>query len=269
MRYSTLSITDFCTLLVDDTNWGNADLTVLKQIFYSVIDEFCKVSGVIPPRTLLIFPDYDSENPKCCKLGDICIIHLTARSNYWSQYVYQFAHEYCHYLIDGPMDGERALTMWFEESICELASIFFINRTAIRWNSFELKRGQISVVTANDCASIRLRKFVPCHQKYLQDILHKNPLIEGPLHQWLESNMPILSESLYHRDMYNQIATSLYETFNLHPDLWCLLPFLCRPKETEFKGFKDFILRIVRERIQGAVASYSFLVELLTGESPV
>lgn len=46
---------------------------------------------------------------------------------------YQFAHEYCHHLIDEPMDGESCTSFWFEESICELSPVYFMRRIAQRW----------------------------------------------------------------------------------------------------------------------------------------
>ena len=59
-------------------------------------------------------------------------INLTVRDRRWSQYAYQFAHEYCHVqsgyeqLRDNPNN-------WFHESICELASLYTLRRMGERW----------------------------------------------------------------------------------------------------------------------------------------
>lgn len=56
------------------------------------------------------------------------IIFLNAKENYWCQWVYQFAHEYCHHLIDGTLTGEWSNLLWFEETICELSSLYNLNK---------------------------------------------------------------------------------------------------------------------------------------------
>lgn len=49
---------------------------------------------------------------------------------YWCQFIFQFAHEFCHYMIPG--DVAPAMR-WFEETICELASHFFLLKSAEQW----------------------------------------------------------------------------------------------------------------------------------------
>ena len=63
---------------------------------------------------------------------DAITVLLNARDNYWCQFIYQFAHEYCHILsnyeslIDNPNN-------WFHESLCELASVFVLKGMAVKW----------------------------------------------------------------------------------------------------------------------------------------
>ena len=67
--------------------------------------------------------------PLCVqKGGGEHIIFLNAKENYWCQWVYQFAHEYCHHLIDGTLTGEWSNLLWFEETICELSSLYNLNK---------------------------------------------------------------------------------------------------------------------------------------------
>lgn len=67
---------------------------------------------------------YKEEGPMCSLIGDSHLIFLAVRDNYWCQWVYQFAHEYCHHLINGPLSGEWSKMLWFEETICELSSLY-------------------------------------------------------------------------------------------------------------------------------------------------
>src|SRR2546423_10692203 len=71
--------------------------------------------------------------------GNWIAVGLTARDNHWAQYSFQFAHEYCHALINYSND-ERGLTrdrryanLWLEESLCETASLFTLRALSRSW----------------------------------------------------------------------------------------------------------------------------------------
>ena len=267
MQYSRVKINDFCTLLVDNSCWGGGDIVVLAQIFRIVIEEFKIVSGVTPPGALVIQPDPGFGNPKCCKTGDYCTIFLSSRGNKWSNYVYQFSHEYCHYLINGPLDGVLETTFWFEESICELASMYFLNRSTIRWMSYNTLRIPNAPLLSRERALLQLKDFAPKNQEYLRDLRNQNQSIEVSLASWLEANMNSLSEPRYQRRMYNQIADSLLDLFIDYPDLWRILPFLSRPTQAEYRGFHEFIMQTVSNRLSVEIEHFPLLVEMLTGDS--
>lgn len=58
------------------------------------------------------------------------VILLSAENKFWCKYAYQFAHEYCHFQIGGNVPPQLR---WFEESLCELASYFFLPRIGDLW----------------------------------------------------------------------------------------------------------------------------------------
>ncbi|MFZ9847126.1 MAG: hypothetical protein ACO3EE_03105 [Flavobacteriales bacterium] len=45
-----------------------------------------------------------------------------------SAIIYQFSHEYCHYLIDSAIKNYEGRFIWLEESLCELASYFVLEK---------------------------------------------------------------------------------------------------------------------------------------------
>lgn len=59
-------------------------------------------------------------------------ILLSARDKRWSQFAYQFSHEFCH-VLSGYERLERNPNNWFHEAICELASVFTLRRMADGW----------------------------------------------------------------------------------------------------------------------------------------
>ena len=260
-------VCDSVWLFGDSDQWGGAKIPVLKEVLRSVVEEFNTLVGVSPREQLSVQPDLNRGYPECCRLSNgTFVIFLSARGdNNWSQFVYQFAHEYCHRLIDGPMDGELETTFWFEESVCEMSSMFLLKRMTERWGSIN-----ISILGSGESsdevkALIALNRFAPINFLYLQNILCKNPPINVPLHEWLNTNMSTLSEQEYHRGLYNQIARVLFVHFSSFPNLWRVLPFLYRPAVAEYSDFQTFITSIIPSRMTVSMESFPQFVELLTG----
>lgn len=60
-------------------------------------------------------------------------VRLATGKTYWSQYAFQFAHEFCHVLCNYREDGRG--NKWFEEALCEVASLFALGRMAETWKT--------------------------------------------------------------------------------------------------------------------------------------
>ena len=58
-------------------------------------------------------------------------VTITPEGSIWNQQVYQFAHELCHTLCRH-RNGDKS-NLWFEESICEMASIYVLDRVGEGW----------------------------------------------------------------------------------------------------------------------------------------
>jgi len=62
--------------------------------------------------------------------GEI-VMRLNTGGTYWCQYAYQFAHEFCHVLCG--FDEDYQGNKWFEETLCETASLYAIRAMARAW----------------------------------------------------------------------------------------------------------------------------------------
>lgn len=266
MKYSSLTINCYCSLLGNQDDWGGTSLPILVEVIRSVMEEFNCASSVIPQEHLFVMPDTGSGIPMCSKIGDKYLIFLSARGTCWCQYIYQFAHEYCHYLVNGPLDGEQETTFWFEESICEMASMYFLKKVTERWISWFPVMVSGTPLSDQEEALVLLKQFAPENEPYLDALLNKNAPIEIPLYEWIESNTSTLSEPVYHRDLYNQIATRLYDVFSTYPDLWKVIPFLYRPSVNEYVDFRSFVKDTLKNRVNISIEHLPVLVECLTGE---
>lgn len=239
-------------LLSNNNNeWGCAAIDVYKKIICDIVLEFEQL-GYNPIDKMLITIVHSPYNyPMCSTIGDSRVIFLITKDNLWSQLSYQFAHEYCHHLIDGPMDGETCSSFWFEEAVCELSSIYFMRRIAQKWI---------------DNAIPILNDYATHIMKYCEDNWSDVPHIDN-LSSWLQDNESVLSESKYHRDLYKVIAKSLYPLFEKHPSIWKLLPYLKRVSQEEYVSFRHWITDIVASSIPDVLLDcFNYLKEEIIAE---
>ena len=61
------------------------------------------------------------------------LVKLAAEKLYWAQYAYQFSHEICHVLSGYENDYQGNL--WFEETLCEVASLYCLRRMSVEWRT--------------------------------------------------------------------------------------------------------------------------------------
>ena len=187
-----------------DESWGKYDVNVVFGIIKDVEFDFSYCLGNANKKTCIL--RHIESGPKC--IGqDMHIIYLSAKDNYWCQWIYQFAHEYCHHLIDGTMSGEIKGLLWFEETICELSSLFHLNNF---WHK--------CLITPS------LFHYAPSVQDYLYGLCTENSqLVELFCQESLSQWDDLLKEAVYHRDIYNAIAVSILPIFLQNPKLWKMI----------------------------------------------
>ena len=61
------------------------------------------------------------------------VLRLDTSKTFWAQYSYQFAHEFCHVLAG--YDQDESGNLWFEETLCETASLFTMRAMARSWKT--------------------------------------------------------------------------------------------------------------------------------------
>lgn len=114
-------------------NWGDAPAADILAVCVSAGSELTKY---FHGRTFSPIQVGNSERGVPITLfkkgpnGEIRV-ELTTRGTFWCQYAYQFGHELCHILCNCRPDQNPQ--KWFEESLCETASIFVVRRMAESW----------------------------------------------------------------------------------------------------------------------------------------
>lgn len=122
------------SLRIAEEGWGGARLDNLQAVFQSTARVFC---GYFPERKIEpIFITRTFTGPMVHFERNYrreIVMDLDSEGNLWCQFVYQFAHEFCHVLAGFDQDGTSNL--WFEESLCEAASLFALRNLAQQWRT--------------------------------------------------------------------------------------------------------------------------------------
>lgn len=194
-------------VIQEDETFGNANYRVVRALLYMV--DANMMTALERPRfsTKKCVVIHTEDVPMCAKMNEQHLILLSTKNNRWCQWVYQFAHEYCHHLIDGTLSGEWSNLLWFEETICELSSIYNLGKMI------------------GFCDSNGLQSYAPHVKEYHENLLTKNKDsfhlgIEGG---WYSEYKTLLSEKEYFRDLYNAMAVQMYPFFLDNPHLWKII----------------------------------------------
>jgi len=145
------------------------------------------------------------------------LIGITARGRDWKRYAYEFAHELCHLTIPGAVAQSFR---WFEESLCELASVFFMYEMAKVW--------AISPPYPN------WKDYASELSKHSDKVINEKPMqIPSNLtfSKFFEEKMEFLSTHCYERDVNCLCAKHLLPIFTETPSLWQDVPTLVKWKQ--------------------------------------
>lgn len=186
------------------------------MVVRSIIQVFYQHFG---PRVLEL-PDltilHHDADPDCLRQAHT--IRLNTRDSLWSQCAYQFSHEFCHYQI--PKDLQRPLR-WFEESLCEAASYFFMECMAHLWQERPPLPGCIP--------------YAPSLITYIRDDQKKARAFNLDYTDPLNPYFDLLTNNEYMRDLNAYVAIHLLPIFQDMPDLWRAVPLLAAlPASNDF-----------------------------------
>jgi hypothetical protein len=204
--------------------FGSASPADIKVVLSSTASElFCYC-----PHTQLAGIDvyYRADHPeidsKRTPAGRIAMA-LSARDTHWAQYSFQFAHEFCHALANYTDNSRQTITarlnpnLWFEESLCETASLFSLRAMSRTWQSSPPYPA--------------FRAYAPWLADYAQQRLAQpdNHLPAGTAFAaWFRQHEGALRKDAGHRDWNTIIAGQLLPIFEAEPGGWEAVTFLNR-----------------------------------------
>ena len=191
-------------LVIENGNWGATSLRTIHGVLTSAAQVLLAGFGSVPDAAIHVAPW--RRNPRVFNDRRPYQVRLSARDTYWCQYVYQFAHELCHVMTN--FDRHRAHKhRWFNEALCELASLFVLHRLAETWAA----RPPDGVAQAAAYAPNFARYGARMAQR------HSRPA-DRP--RWLAAHLPELEADPYARDRNGVLAVTLLQPFLDDPSLW-------------------------------------------------
>jgi hypothetical protein len=174
--------------------------------------------------------------------GEVLVL-LNTGGTLWAQYAYQFAHEFCHILCHFHPDNPH---LWFEEILCETASLFALRAMARAW-----KDNPPYPNWRDYRDSLRSYADEVIASRQLVATLHRDGL--AAFYQARQQELPLDPTD---RETNGAIAAILLPLFERDPASWEALRFMrSTPPAADFPSHLDQWHDRVPERHRAFVAS--------------
>jgi hypothetical protein len=199
--------------LVDESEWGDAVPQNVRAVLLSAGRTLLRhVPDAVPPPVEV-----------SAKGGPILLyerspegalqVRLDTGGKLWSQYSFQFAHEICHAVCRERPGPNRSGHLWFEEALCETASLFVLRRMAESWR--------------RDPPYPNWAAYAPRLAEYADARLAESPRPEGmPLAAWYERHREELESQPLDRANALAVAAGLLPLFEARPERWAAVRWL-------------------------------------------
>jgi len=224
-------------LVVVPGEWGNAGPADIRAVCVSAAQEL----GQHFPQRLVdpIAVSYSQRGPMVVygrgPQGERRV-WLNVQGTFWAQLAFQFGHEYCHILCNY-RDGNQA-NLWFEESLCETASLFVLRRMAETWKTKPPYSNWKSYgEKLSDYAADRLKV--------------SNLPPDLTLAQWYQRHAEALRKSGVDREKNQIVAGVLLPLLEKEPQHWAAIGSLNQAEAGKEISFQDY-LRDWHQRVPAA-----------------
>jgi len=154
------------------------------------------------------------------------VIWLNTGETYWCQYAYQFAHEFCHVLCG--FDEDWKGNMWFEETLCEMASLYVLRAMSKAWET--------------DPPYSNWKGYHKSIAKYVQNVIDKREKLDRDgLCAYYEKHKETLQKDCCRRDLNGTMAVVLLELFEAEPERWEAVRWLNSSKSRKGETFEAYM----------------------------
>ena len=212
--------------LADDGEWEGAVAADVRAVLGSVVDALLPH---VPGAGVVVIEVRPRGGPISLfeRAEDGAVrVHLNTGGTFWSQYAYQFAHELCHVFCR--FDRDDTGNRWFEEALCELASIYVLRRMADAWRETP--------------PYPNWRDYATSLADYAARLIDEGRLPEGmALADWYARHRDVLPTVPTDRENARIVAVALLPFFEDEPELWAALPWLNAARPSQPRTFREHL----------------------------
>ena len=230
LGFALLSKSFLCatSLTIESEDWGDVETNEIHKVLRSTLSLFELSSPTLQKRPIVVSPTAD--NPRVLyelRDGHAYQIQLTAKNRHWCQYVFQFAHELGHIMCN--FRKENHANLWFEESICEVASLYALSKIGNKW-----------VEIHNDTNA---KSYAQEFEKYRIHRIKESSYPENfQLAVWWNQNRFILSQNPHLRKQNIWVALTLYDLFDQNPTIaWSAFFYLNKSPTHRKADFEQYL----------------------------
>jgi hypothetical protein len=208
-------------------DWGDASVGDIQQVLASTA---AALTAHIPRRTFpVIQVTRTTADPitlyELAPSGAIQV-RLNVQDCYWAQFAFQFGHELCHILCGH--SAPRDPNAWFEETICEVASLFVLGQMAEAWRTNPPYPNWASY-------SSSLRQYRDDRMREACLPAHKS------LPEFLQENEASLRHDPHQRQLNLAMATCVIGLFEAGPKHWEAIDGLNRTRGGVSRSFAKYL----------------------------
>ena len=216
---------------VQEGGWGTADAKEIETVLYSTATELLER---FPGKRLnSIVVTHTDKNPVVLYErgpNDEYRVYLTAKGRRWPVYAYEFAHELSHILTNyqhHTYPNATTYNQWFEETLCEVASLYTLKRLAVTWE----------IAPPHPQWAVYAPDFQAFAEEFLQEKHRKLPSTTN-LANWFQQNQNDMKRNPYLRGHNEVVANLLLPLFEENPEIWEAITYLNMDlKGNTFKGY--------------------------------
>lgn len=226
-------------------SFGTYHSNTLYSLLVGIQNDFSLSLGKPIDMSIQLFLEYRPDNPQCCKIPDGHLIFLSTQGDEWWRWVFQFSHEYCHSLINGASTGDITGLIWFEETVCHLASVYQLNNL---------------IALCETSPNPHLK----CHREVACLCLSANfgeP--QDNCREYLLSLADLLAQSEYQRAIYSNLAVTMLPLFVENRNLWKII--LHFGDMRQWKSLSDLFAHLRLNADDSYANSLSQLEKMLLG----
>ncbi|WP_151636140.1 hypothetical protein [Noviherbaspirillum aerium] len=215
-------------------DWGNANPAEIEALLNSVGNEMLKHFPGRRPFPVVVSPSRDGPLVMYQKgPSNEYQVLLAAKDDHWAEYVYEFSHELLHILAgyDLRAPTRTARNQWFEEMLCETASLYMLKRYASAWNVLAPRP--------------EWHQYTPELQRFMHRALsekHRKLPVNVTFEDWFEKNGPGLATKPYQREKNELVAMFFLPLLEQMPD-WRAIEYLNQGNREADASFYDYLAR--------------------------